>query len=112
MNSCKMSRILVKVNNTTQRGNETLKANVNTDTALKEVSGLLRGEDLILAIEIEKRPNFITLIVATDKKEVQFATDTKEKMIDFLEQLMEIIPPFHRYDIDDLIEDLTGGETE
>lgn len=72
----------------------------------------MKGEDLILAIEIEQRPNFITLIVATDKKEVQFAADTKEKMIDFLERLMEIIPPFHRYDIDDLIEGLTGGETE
>lgn len=88
------------------KGQLKVKVNVKTETALKEVNDLLRNGELVLVIEVDQKPNMITFIAATEKKEVRFAVDKKEKMLDFLEQLIEILPPFHRYDIADLIEEL------
>lgn len=89
-----------------------MKANVNIKTALDEVNKVFRSGELVLSTEIIHRPNMITFITETDKMKAEYAVDKKEKMIEFLEQLIEIIPPFHRYDIDDLIEELIGGENE
>lgn len=77
----------------------------NPNNALQVIADTLNEAQMLLRFDIEILPHKIKLCLDTDIEELEYTSITIDGMIKFLERLKELTP-FHKEDIDELLEEI------